>query len=246
MGGPGAGAERRYCARPLSGRRPVRLLLAWSGVAGDPSLYYTAFDGTSSGRQHNYLGTGSTDVPSVLVTFLTPPGRPRAVEVACRKVRVSVTPPRRCGRPVHPGDPAHYLPEVGCPTATGLTATMRFPWSELLRHHVVVSGGQFHLDPGTYLDAVRSEVPAYDEFQNMVAEATMAMVAQRILGLGVGNRNRRSLMGPMGHARVLPSWTVAPSTSSTSPSPEDWEAAKRAGQYRVDLVLALLWSRWSV
>ena len=64
---------------------------------------------------------------------------------------------------------------------------MRFSVSELVRHHGVVNGGgQFHLDPGTYLDVVRSEVSAYDEFQDMVAEATMSIVARSILDLGVG------------------------------------------------------------
>ena len=48
---------------------PDRLFLAWSGVSGDPSLYYTTFDGMNWGRQHNYLGTGSSAVPSVLATF---------------------------------------------------------------------------------------------------------------------------------------------------------------------------------
>ena len=49
-----------------------------------------------------------------------------------------------------------------------------------------MSGGQFHLDPGTYLEAIRSEVPSYDEFQEAVAEATTPIVARCILELGVG------------------------------------------------------------
>lgn len=49
-----------------------------------------------------------------------------------------------------------------------------------------MSGGQFHLDPGTYLEAIRSEVPTYDEFQEAVAEATTPIVARWILELGVG------------------------------------------------------------
>ena len=43
--------------------------MVWSGIAGDPSLYYTAFDGSFWGPQHNYLDTGSSTVPAVLVTF---------------------------------------------------------------------------------------------------------------------------------------------------------------------------------
>ena len=50
----------------------------------------------------------------------------------------------------------------------------------------VVSRGQFHLNPGTYLDAVRAEVPAYDEFQDAVEEATTPIAARWILELGVG------------------------------------------------------------
>ena len=50
----------------------------------------------------------------------------------------------------------------------------------------LVSRGQIHLNPGTYLDAVRAEVPAYDEFQDAVAEATTPIAARWILELGVG------------------------------------------------------------
>ena len=49
-----------------------------------------------------------------------------------------------------------------------------------------MSLGQFHLDPTTYLDAVRAEVPVYDEFQDAMAEATVAVMAGSILDLGVG------------------------------------------------------------
>jgi tRNA (cmo5U34)-methyltransferase len=41
-------------------------------------------------------------------------------------------------------------------------------------------------DPDTYLDFVRSEVPAYDELQDVVAEATDPVAARRILDLGTG------------------------------------------------------------
>ena len=49
-----------------------------------------------------------------------------------------------------------------------------------------MSRGQFHLDPSTYLDAVRAEVPAYDEFQEAVAEATNGVSVSSVLELGVG------------------------------------------------------------
>jgi hypothetical protein len=45
--------------------------------------------------------------------------------------------------------------------------------------------GQFHVDPVTYLDAVRSEVHSYDEFQDAVADAT-TIRARVVLDLGIG------------------------------------------------------------
>jgi tRNA (cmo5U34)-methyltransferase len=47
-------------------------------------------------------------------------------------------------------------------------------------------GDQFHFDPATYLDMIREEVPAYDEFQGAVAEATLGVHVERVLELGVG------------------------------------------------------------
>jgi tRNA (cmo5U34)-methyltransferase len=47
-------------------------------------------------------------------------------------------------------------------------------------------GEQFHFDPVTYLDMIREEVPAYDEFQDAVAAASDGMRAARVLELGVG------------------------------------------------------------
>lgn len=48
---------------------PDRLFLAWRGIEGDPSLYSTTFDGSDWARQHNYFGTGSSAVPSVLAMW---------------------------------------------------------------------------------------------------------------------------------------------------------------------------------
>ncbi len=48
------------------------------------------------------------------------------------------------------------------------------------------AGDQFHFDPATYLDTIRDEVPAYDELQGAIADATAGVPAQRILELGVG------------------------------------------------------------
>jgi tRNA (cmo5U34)-methyltransferase len=45
---------------------------------------------------------------------------------------------------------------------------------------------QFHFDPVTYLEMVRSEVHAYDELQRQVALATVGVKATRILDLGTG------------------------------------------------------------
>ena len=47
-------------------------------------------------------------------------------------------------------------------------------------------GGQFHFNPATYLETIREEVPAYDELQDAVAEATAGIHADRVLELGVG------------------------------------------------------------
>jgi len=47
-------------------------------------------------------------------------------------------------------------------------------------------GDQFHFDPATYLETIRAEVPAYDELQDAVAEATAGIHAERVLKLGVG------------------------------------------------------------
>src|SRR5512134_1936852 len=47
-------------------------------------------------------------------------------------------------------------------------------------------GDQFHFDPATYLDIIREEVPAYDDFQDAVAAATMGIGVERVLDLGVG------------------------------------------------------------
>jgi tRNA (cmo5U34)-methyltransferase len=47
-------------------------------------------------------------------------------------------------------------------------------------------GYQFHFDPATYLETIREEVPAYDELQDAVAQATAGIHAERVLELGVG------------------------------------------------------------
>jgi tRNA (cmo5U34)-methyltransferase len=47
-------------------------------------------------------------------------------------------------------------------------------------------GYQFHFDPATYLETIRAEVPAYDELQDAVAQATAGIHAERVLELGVG------------------------------------------------------------
>ena len=47
-------------------------------------------------------------------------------------------------------------------------------------------GYQFHFDPASYLETIRAEVPAYDELQDAVAEATASIRAERVLELGVG------------------------------------------------------------
>jgi tRNA (cmo5U34)-methyltransferase len=46
--------------------------------------------------------------------------------------------------------------------------------------------GQFHWDPDSYLELVRSEVPDYEVLQNEVAAATDGIAAERMLELGTG------------------------------------------------------------
>src|SRR5215475_13627822 len=46
--------------------------------------------------------------------------------------------------------------------------------------------GQYHWDPDSYLELVRSEVPDYEVLQNEVAAATDGIAAERLLELGTG------------------------------------------------------------
>jgi trans-aconitate methyltransferase len=45
---------------------------------------------------------------------------------------------------------------------------------------------QFHWDPATYRSLMRTEVPAYEEFQDEVAGATRDVSTRRVLDLGTG------------------------------------------------------------
>jgi tRNA (cmo5U34)-methyltransferase len=56
-------------------------------------------------------------------------------------------------------------------------------------------GYQFHFDPASYVETIRAEVPAYDELQDAVAEATTGIHAEWVLELGVctGETSRRVL-----------------------------------------------------
>jgi trans-aconitate methyltransferase len=47
-------------------------------------------------------------------------------------------------------------------------------------------GDQFHFHPEEYLELVRSEVPAHDLLQDVVAQPTKGLGARSILDLGVG------------------------------------------------------------
>jgi tRNA (cmo5U34)-methyltransferase len=46
--------------------------------------------------------------------------------------------------------------------------------------------GQFHWDPASYLDLMRSEVPDYERLQDEVAAATAGLEVRRALELGTG------------------------------------------------------------
>ena len=45
-------------------------------------------------------------------------------------------------------------------------------------------GDQFHFDPATYLDMIREEVPAYEDFQDAVAAATKGIGVERVWTVG--------------------------------------------------------------
>jgi tRNA (cmo5U34)-methyltransferase len=54
--------------------------------------------------------------------------------------------------------------------------------------------GQFHWDPDTYLDAIRGELPRYDELQERAIEAIPEPPARVLeLGVGTGETARRLL-----------------------------------------------------
>jgi tRNA (cmo5U34)-methyltransferase len=55
---------------------------------------------------------------------------------------------------------------------------------------------QFHFDPETYLEMMRADVPCYDELQDVVAAATLAIEPRRILELGTGTgETARRILG---------------------------------------------------
>ncbi|MEE4310380.1 MAG: class I SAM-dependent methyltransferase [candidate division KSB1 bacterium] len=47
-------------------------------------------------------------------------------------------------------------------------------------------GGQYHFDPGTYLQNIRKEVPEYDEMQDIIAGIATQGGVKRFLDLGAG------------------------------------------------------------
>lgn len=51
---------------------------------------------------------------------------------------------------------------------------------------VIPMADQFHFDPDTYLDMVRSEVPDYELLQEIVADAAGEVRAEAVLELGTG------------------------------------------------------------
>lgn len=64
--------------------------------------------------------------------------------------------------------------------------------------------GQFHLDPDTYLEAVRAEVPAYDDLQRAIAAARVGRPVSRMLDLGAGTgETSRAVMAAEPIAQVV-------------------------------------------
>jgi tRNA (cmo5U34)-methyltransferase len=61
---------------------------------------------------------------------------------------------------------------------------------------------QFHMDPETYLDEIRAELPLYDELQEATIDA-IPFAPRRVLELGVGTgETTRRLLERYPHARV--------------------------------------------
>ena len=70
---------------------------------------------------------------------------------------------------------------------------------------------QFHFDPATYLEMIRSEVPLYDDLQHRVARATASIDAADLLDLGTGTGETL--------AQVLPFHPVRAPSASTRATP---------------------------
>jgi tRNA (cmo5U34)-methyltransferase len=62
---------------------------------------------------------------------------------------------------------------------------------------------QFHWDPATYRELMRTEVPAYDELQDAVAGATSGVAARRVLDLGTGTGETASRVLALHHEAFL-------------------------------------------
>jgi tRNA (cmo5U34)-methyltransferase len=63
---------------------------------------------------------------------------------------------------------------------------------------------QFHFEPRSYLEQVRSEVPLYDRLQEAVAQATTGREVRRFLDLGVGSgETSRAVLAVHPHARLV-------------------------------------------
>jgi tRNA (cmo5U34)-methyltransferase len=64
--------------------------------------------------------------------------------------------------------------------------------------------GQFHFTPELYDEWIREDVPAYDELQQHVADATAGVEARRILDLGVGTgTTARAVLSVQRRARLV-------------------------------------------
>src|SRR6266536_366812 len=64
------------------------------------------------------------------------------------------------------------------------------------------AGGQFHVDPATYLDEIRADIPRFDELQATTIEA-IPFPPERVLELGIGTgETTRRLLERFPDARV--------------------------------------------
>src|SRR5215213_11749388 len=92
--------------------------------------------------------------------------------------------------------------------------------------------GQFHMNPETYLDEIRGELPLYDELQAAAGDA-IPFPPRRVLELGVGTgETTRRLLERYPDAGVTgldsqPEWSSTPASSGSRSASRGWRTRSR-------------------